>query len=55
MSELFMDVLFHYQKRSRYRLHEFVVMRNHSHALLTRVYPVTLEKTVQFIKGGFSY
>lgn len=55
MAKLFIDVLFHYQKQSKYRLHEFVVMPNHFHALLTPLSPVTLEKAVQFIKGGFSF
>ena len=35
MAKLFIDVLFHYQKQSKYRLHEFVVMPNHVHLLLT--------------------
>jgi REP-associated tyrosine transposase len=54
MAKLFVDVLSHYQK-SKYLLHEFVVMPNHFHVLLTPLFPVTLEKAVQFIKGGFSY
>lgn len=55
MAKLFVDVLFHYQNQGKYRLHEFVVMPNHFHALLTPLLPVTLEKAVQFIKGGLSY
>ena len=55
MAGLFVDVLFHYQKQSKFHLHEFVVMPNHFHLLLTPISPVTLEKAVQFIKGGFSY
>ncbi len=38
---------------SAYRLHEFVIMPDYIHVLLTRL--TTLEKAVQFIKGGFSY
>ncbi len=49
------NVLFSYQNQRKYRLHEFVVMPDHFHVLLTSVPPVTLEKSVQFIKGGFSY
>jgi len=52
---LFMDVLEHYRKAGKYRLHEFVIMPNHFHLLITPTPPVTLEKTFQFIKGGFSY
>jgi putative transposase len=55
MAILLMNVLFHYQSQSKYRLHEFVVMPNHFHALLTPLPPVTLERVLQFIKGGFSF
>ncbi|MGA7851653.1 MAG: transposase [Terriglobales bacterium] len=34
-------------------LHEFVIMPDHFHALITP--QTSLEKVVQFIKGGFSY
>ena len=30
-------------------------MPNHFHLLITPLPPVTLEKAIQFIKGGFSY
>jgi putative transposase len=55
MAQLFIEVLFHYQRQGRYHLHEFVVMPDHFHLLLTPIIPVTIEKAVQFIKGGFSY
>jgi putative transposase len=55
MAGLFIEVLFHYHKQGKYRLHEFVVMPNHFHVLITPISPVTLGKAVQFIKGGFSY
>ena len=49
---LLMDTIYHY-RGSAYLLHEFVIMPDHLHALIT---PLTsLEKAVQFIKGGFSY
>jgi len=42
----------HYRGKA-YLLHEFVVMPDHFHALIT---PLTsLEKALQFIKGGFSH
>jgi len=51
-ANLLIDTMYHY-RGSAYLLHEFVVMPDHLHALLT---PLTsLEKSVQFIKGGFSY
>jgi putative transposase len=46
------DTLDHY-RATAYLLHEFVIMPDHVHALLT---PLTsLEKAMQFVQGGFSY
>ena len=53
MAELFIHVLLHYRQQNRFLLHEFVVMPNHFHLLITPM--VSLEKAIQFIKGGFSY
>ena len=39
----------------RFLLHEFVIMPNHFHLLLTPAAEIPLEKALQFIKGGFSY
>lgn len=50
-ASLFIDVLQHY--RTAYELHEFVVMHDHVHLILTPTQ--SLEKAVQLIKGGFSY
>jgi putative transposase len=51
-AKLLIDTLYHY-RGSAYLLHEFVVMPDHIHVIMT---PKTnLEKAVQFIKGGFSY
>jgi len=51
-AKLLINTLYHY-RGSAYFLHEFAVMPDHIHVLLT---PITsLEKAVQFIKGGFSY
>lgn len=36
-------------------LHEFVIMPNHLHLLLTPAIEITLDKVVQFIKRGFSH
>jgi putative transposase len=51
-ARLLIDTFYHY-RGSAYLLHEFVVMPDHVHVLLTP--ETSLEKTVQFIKGGFSY
>ena len=55
MAKLLIEVLFHYQTLGKYCLHEFVVMPNHFHLLMTPVGLVPLEKAIQFIKGGFSF
>ena len=51
-AKLLIDTLYHY-RGAAYLLHEFVVMPDHIHVLLTP--RTSLEKAVQFIKGGFSY
>jgi putative transposase len=51
-AQLLVDTLYHY-RGSAYLLHEFVIMPDHIHVLLTP--KISLEKAVQFIKGGFSY
>ncbi len=53
MAHLFLDVLFRYRDQRKYELHEFVLMRDHFHLLLTP--NESVKKAVQFIKGGFSY
>jgi putative transposase len=51
-AKLLIEMLYHY-RGSAYLLHGFVVMPDHIHVMFT---PTTsLEKAVQFIKGGFSY
>jgi len=51
-AKLLLDTLFHY-RGSAYLLHEFVIMTDHFHVLITP--RPSLGKAVQFIKGGFSY
>ena len=51
-AKLLIDTLYHY-RGTAYLLHEFVVMPDHIHVLLTP--RTSLERAVQFIKGGFSY
>ena len=51
---LFLKTLYSYRRESRYQLHAFVLMPEHVHLLLTPASDVTLERAVQFIKGGYS-
>src|SRR5215467_14103432 len=53
MAGLFMDVLLSYQSQEKYLLHEFVIMPDHFHLLITP--SLSLERAIQLIKGGFSF
>jgi len=55
MARLLLDVLYSYRKQRRYLLHEFVVMPDHFHLLISIPPRMTIEKAVQLVKGGFSY
>jgi len=54
-AQLFIRVLYEYRKQGKFRLHEFVVMPDHFHVLLTVEAGMTIERAVQFIKGGFAF
>ena len=51
-AHLFLRVLYTYAAQRRFLLHEFVVMPDHVHLILTPA--ETLERAMQLIKGGFS-
>lgn len=53
MATLLIETLIEYRNQQKYELHEFVVMPDHFHLLITPI--VTLERAVQLIKGGFSF
>ncbi|MGB2606272.1 MAG: transposase [Candidatus Sulfotelmatobacter sp.] len=53
MARLFLEVLLHYRDKKNYLLHEFVLMPDHFHLLLSPT--LSLERSLQLIKGGFSY
>jgi putative transposase len=55
LCDLLLDVIRQNRAKQRIQVHEFVFMRNHVHLILTPAPLVSLEKAVQFIKGGFSY
>ena len=54
-ASLFIDVLRLYVAARKFQLHDFVVMPDHVHLLITVPGDMTIEKAIQFIKGGFSY
>ena len=49
---LFVNALLSYRDAKAYSLHAFVLMPDHFHVLLTTVGDNTLERAVQYIKGG---
>jgi putative transposase len=54
-ANLLIETLMHYRNQKKYLLHEFVIMPDHIHLLLTPAEEISLERAVQFIKGGFSF
>ena len=54
-AELLLRLLEEDRARGRYQVHAYVIMPDHIHLLLTPAPDVSLEKAVQFIKGGFSF
>jgi putative transposase len=55
MAGLFCQTLFRYRGAGKLKLHAFVVMPNHIHLLVTVPEGLTLERAMQFVKGGFSF
>jgi putative transposase len=53
MASLLVEVFCHYRGQQRFLLHEFVVMPNHFHLLITPA--ESLERAMQLVKGGFSF
>jgi len=54
-AELLERTILDYRSQGRFLLHAFIVMPDHFHALITPAPDVSLEKAMQYIKGGFSF
>ena len=54
IARLLIEVMYEYRTQKKYQLHEFVVMPDHIHLILTPT-GITLERSMQLIKGGFSF
>ena len=52
---LLIDVLRSYVVGRKFQLHDFVVMPDHVHLLITVGGDMTIERAMQFVKGGFSF
>jgi putative transposase len=55
ISNIVVNTIVRYRDQGAYGLHEFVLMPNHVHLLLTPSATTTLEKAIQLIKGGSSH
>jgi putative transposase len=55
LCDLLLSVMRENRAKGRFQLHEFVFMRDHVHLILTPAPDVSIEKAMQFIKGGFSF
>lgn len=53
-AQLFLKTLYEYRASGQYLLHEFVLMPDHFHLIITPV-DIPLERAAQFVKGGFSF
>jgi len=54
-AQLFLCILQEYRAQGKFLLHEFVVMPDHFHVLITVRADTTVERAVQFMKGGFAF
>jgi putative transposase len=54
-AKLLIDVMYHYRAQNKFLLHSFVIMPDHFHVLMTLGREISIERAVQFIKGGFAF
>jgi putative transposase len=55
VAEILVQRILTCRDKGAYRLHEFVVMPNHFHLLMTPGETTTVEKAMQLVKGGSSH
>jgi putative transposase len=55
MATLLIEVLRAYTVAEKFKVHDFVVMPDHLHLLLTVAGEMTIEKAMQLVKGNFSF
>jgi REP-associated tyrosine transposase len=55
MANLFIEILRSLMRSQKITIHDFVVMPDHFHILMTLPGGMSVEKAVQLIKGSFSY
>ena len=55
VADIVITKMLEYRSKGHYLLHDFVLMPNHLHVILTPTDSVSLEKCMQLIKGGSSH
>jgi putative transposase len=55
MAALLIDVLRSQVRLKKFRVHDFVIMPDHLHLLLTLTDGISIERAMQLIKGNFSF
>src|SRR5437016_3174624 len=55
IAQILLRTLFHYRDQNAYFLHEFVIMPDHLHVIITPSETTSLEKAVGLIKGASSH
>jgi putative transposase len=55
MANVFVEVLRSYVRAGKFTIHDFVIMPNHIHLLVTLPGTLSLEGAMQLIKGNFSF
>lgn len=53
MGSLFVRTIQEYRRQGKFLLHDYVVMLDHVHLLITPA--ISIERAMQLIKGGFSF
>ena len=54
-ADLLLSTIFRYRDANEFLLHEFVIMPNHLHLVISIEDGRTIGRAMQMIKGGFSY
>src|SRR4051812_27440903 len=54
LANLLIEIIYRYRRDEKFLLHDFVIMTDHVHVILTPV-GITLERAMQLIKGGYSF
>jgi putative transposase len=55
MAALLIEILRAYMRSGKMTVHDFVLMPNHVHILMTVPSEMSIEKAMQLIKGNFSF